>query len=66
MHWSFYIYIKEVTIMVNEKCLIEQKGECVLKDETAIVLAITTTLTVALFVAGSTILTSLFSQLPKR
>ncbi len=52
--------------MTNEKCLIEQKGECVLKDETAIVLGFTTAVTVALFVAGGTLLTSLFSQLPKK
>lgn len=48
--------------MVNEKCLIKHKGECIMKDETAIVLAVGTTVSVLLAVP----LLSVLSQIPKR
>ncbi len=48
--------------MVNEKCLIERKGECIMKDETAIVLAVGTTVSILLAIP----MLSLLNQIPKR
>lgn len=48
---------------IPTKCLIQTRKGCVLKDETAIVLAVSTSAAVVLFIAGSTLITPLFSNL---
>lgn len=48
--------------MAKDKCLIERKGECIMKDETAIVLAVGTTVSALLALP----LFSILSQIPKR
>lgn len=47
--------------MIKERCLIERKGECILKDETVIVLAISalTGITTALIMLNAPIINRL-------